>query len=86
MTLPCSVSAPEPEATGPLIQALPKGRANRAAATPKADYAAWPKPDEIAATIAFPASPGNRVTTATWRRFPVGPDAGPGAVASLRFQ
>jgi len=36
--------------------------ANRAA-MPKADYAAWPKPDEIAATIAFLASPDNKVTT-----------------------
>ena len=36
--------------------------ANRAS-MPKADHAAWPKPDEIAATIAFLASPDNRVTT-----------------------
>jgi NAD(P)-dependent dehydrogenase (short-subunit alcohol dehydrogenase family) len=36
--------------------------ANRAA-MPKADHAAWPKPEEIAATIAFLASPENRVTT-----------------------
>jgi NAD(P)-dependent dehydrogenase (short-subunit alcohol dehydrogenase family) len=36
--------------------------ANRAA-MPKADHAAWPKPDEIAATIAFLASPENQVTT-----------------------
>jgi NAD(P)-dependent dehydrogenase (short-subunit alcohol dehydrogenase family) len=36
--------------------------ANRAA-MPKADHAAWPKPDEIAATIAFLASPENVVTT-----------------------
>ena len=36
--------------------------ANRAA-MPKADHAAWPKPDQIAATIAFLASPENRVTT-----------------------
>ena len=36
--------------------------ANRAA-MPKADHAAWPKPEEIAATIAFLASPANRVTT-----------------------
>lgn len=36
--------------------------ANRAA-MPKADHAAWPKPDEIAATIAFLASADNRVTT-----------------------
>ena len=36
--------------------------ANRAA-MPKADHAAWPKPEEIAATIAFLASPANLVTT-----------------------
>ena len=35
--------------------------ANRAA-MPDADYGAWPKPAEIAATIAFLASPQNRVT------------------------
>jgi NAD(P)-dependent dehydrogenase (short-subunit alcohol dehydrogenase family) len=35
--------------------------ANRAA-MPKADHSAWPKPDEIAQTIAFLASPENRVT------------------------
>jgi len=36
--------------------------ANRAA-MPKADHEAWPKPEEIAATIAFLASPDNKVTT-----------------------
>jgi NAD(P)-dependent dehydrogenase (short-subunit alcohol dehydrogenase family) len=36
--------------------------ANRAA-MPKADHAAWPKPEDIAATIAFLASPDNKVTT-----------------------
>jgi NAD(P)-dependent dehydrogenase (short-subunit alcohol dehydrogenase family) len=35
--------------------------ANRAA-MPKADYAAWPKVEEVAATIAFLASPDNKVT------------------------
>jgi NAD(P)-dependent dehydrogenase (short-subunit alcohol dehydrogenase family) len=35
--------------------------ANRAA-MPKADHDAWPKPDEIARTILFLASPDNRVT------------------------
>jgi NAD(P)-dependent dehydrogenase (short-subunit alcohol dehydrogenase family) len=35
--------------------------ANRAA-MPKADHAQWPAPDEVAATIAFLASPANRVT------------------------
>jgi NAD(P)-dependent dehydrogenase (short-subunit alcohol dehydrogenase family) len=36
--------------------------ANRAA-MPKADHAAWPKPDEIASTIAFLASADNKLTT-----------------------
>ena len=36
--------------------------ANRAA-MPNADHAAWPKPEDIAATIAFLASPTNQVTT-----------------------
>ena len=36
--------------------------ANRAA-MPKAKHEAWPKPQEIAATIAFLASPSNRVTS-----------------------
>jgi NAD(P)-dependent dehydrogenase (short-subunit alcohol dehydrogenase family) len=36
--------------------------ANRAA-MPKADHGAWPKPEDIAATIAFLASTDNRVTT-----------------------
>jgi NAD(P)-dependent dehydrogenase (short-subunit alcohol dehydrogenase family) len=36
--------------------------ANRAA-MPKADHGAWPRPEDIAATIAFLASPDNRVTT-----------------------
>ena len=36
--------------------------ANRAS-MPDADHAAWPRPDQIAATIAFLASPDNQVTT-----------------------
>jgi len=36
-------------------------QANRAA-MPKADYALWPKVEEVAATIVFLASPDNRVT------------------------
>jgi NAD(P)-dependent dehydrogenase (short-subunit alcohol dehydrogenase family) len=36
--------------------------ANRAA-MPKADHAVWPKPEEIAPTIAFLASPDNKTTT-----------------------
>jgi NAD(P)-dependent dehydrogenase (short-subunit alcohol dehydrogenase family) len=35
--------------------------ANRAA-MPKADYALWPKVEEVAATIVFLVSPENRVT------------------------
>ena len=35
--------------------------ANRAA-MPKADYKAWPKVEEVAATILFLASPENKVT------------------------
>ena len=35
--------------------------ANRAA-MPQADYAAWPKTEEVAATILFLASPDNKVT------------------------
>ena len=35
--------------------------ANRKA-MPKADHAAWPKVDEVAATVVFLASPDNRVT------------------------
>jgi NAD(P)-dependent dehydrogenase (short-subunit alcohol dehydrogenase family) len=35
--------------------------ANRAA-MPKANYAAWPKVEEVARTILFLASPDNRVT------------------------
>ena len=35
--------------------------ANRQA-MPKADHAAWPKVEEVAATILFLASPDNRVT------------------------
>ena len=31
-------------------------------AMPKADFALWPKVEEVAATIAFLASPDNRVT------------------------
>jgi NAD(P)-dependent dehydrogenase (short-subunit alcohol dehydrogenase family) len=31
-------------------------------AMPKADFSAWPKPEEIAATIVFLASPANQVT------------------------
>jgi NAD(P)-dependent dehydrogenase (short-subunit alcohol dehydrogenase family) len=36
--------------------------ATNRAAMPKADHAAWPKVEEVAATIAFLASPENRVT------------------------
>jgi NAD(P)-dependent dehydrogenase (short-subunit alcohol dehydrogenase family) len=46
-------------AIAPSIIDTPTNRA----AMPKADHAAWPKPDEIAATIVFLASPDNKVTT-----------------------
>ena len=32
------------------------------AAMPKANHDTWPKPEEIAETIAFLVSPGNKVT------------------------
>jgi NAD(P)-dependent dehydrogenase (short-subunit alcohol dehydrogenase family) len=45
-------------AVAPSIMDTPQNRQ----AMPKADYAAWPKVEEVAATILFLASPGNRVT------------------------
>jgi NAD(P)-dependent dehydrogenase (short-subunit alcohol dehydrogenase family) len=45
-------------AVAPSIMDTPANRQ----AMPKADYAAWPKVDEVAATIVFLASPENRVT------------------------
>ena len=45
-------------AVAPSIMDTPANRA----AMPKADHAAWPKVEEVAATIVFLASPGNRVT------------------------
>jgi NAD(P)-dependent dehydrogenase (short-subunit alcohol dehydrogenase family) len=45
-------------AVAPSIMDTPANRA----ATPKADYAMWPKVEEVAATILFLASPGNAVT------------------------
>jgi NAD(P)-dependent dehydrogenase (short-subunit alcohol dehydrogenase family) len=45
-------------AVAPSIMDTPPNRK----AMPKADYAVWPKVEEVAATIAFLASPGNRVT------------------------
>ncbi len=45
-------------AVAPSIMDTPANRA----AMPKADHAAWPKVEEVAATIAFLASPDNRVT------------------------
>jgi NAD(P)-dependent dehydrogenase (short-subunit alcohol dehydrogenase family) len=45
-------------AVAPSIMDTPANRK----AMPKADYATWPKVEEVAATIAFLASPGNRVT------------------------
>ena len=45
-------------AVAPSIMDTPANRK----AMPKADHALWPKVDEVAATIAFLASPENRVT------------------------
>jgi NAD(P)-dependent dehydrogenase (short-subunit alcohol dehydrogenase family) len=45
-------------AVAPSIMDTPANRA----AMPKADYAAWPKAEEVAATILFLASPENKVT------------------------
>ena len=45
-------------AVAPSIMDTPANRA----AMPKADHAAWPKVEEVAATIAFLASPQNHVT------------------------
>ncbi|HEY6257188.1 MAG TPA: SDR family NAD(P)-dependent oxidoreductase [Xanthobacteraceae bacterium] len=45
-------------AVAPSIMDTPANRA----AMPQADYAAWPKVDEVAATILFLASPENKVT------------------------
>lgn len=45
-------------AVAPSIMDTPGNRA----AMPKADFAAWPKVEEVAATILFLASPENRVT------------------------
>jgi NAD(P)-dependent dehydrogenase (short-subunit alcohol dehydrogenase family) len=44
-------------AVAPSIMDTPANRA----AMPKADYAAWPKVEEVAATILFLASPQNKV-------------------------
>jgi NAD(P)-dependent dehydrogenase (short-subunit alcohol dehydrogenase family) len=45
-------------AVAPSVMDTPANRQ----AMPKADYALWPKVEEVAATIAFLASPENRVT------------------------
>jgi NAD(P)-dependent dehydrogenase (short-subunit alcohol dehydrogenase family) len=45
-------------AVAPSIMDTPANRASM----PNADYAAWPKVEEVAATILFLASPGNKVT------------------------
>jgi NAD(P)-dependent dehydrogenase (short-subunit alcohol dehydrogenase family) len=45
-------------AVAPSIMDTPANRA----AMPQADYAAWPKVEEVAATILFLASPNNKVT------------------------
>lgn len=46
-------------AVAPSIMDTPANRASM----PKADYALWPKVEEVAAAILFLASPGNRVTS-----------------------
>lgn len=46
-------------AVAPSIIDTPANRADM----PQANHAAWPKPEQIAATIAFLASPDNQVTT-----------------------
>jgi NAD(P)-dependent dehydrogenase (short-subunit alcohol dehydrogenase family) len=45
-------------AVAPSIMDTPANRK----AMPKADFSAWPKVEEVAATIAFLASPENKVT------------------------
>ncbi len=45
-------------AVAPSIMDTPANRA----AMPQADYGAWPKVEEVAATILFLASPDNKVT------------------------
>jgi NAD(P)-dependent dehydrogenase (short-subunit alcohol dehydrogenase family) len=45
-------------AVAPSIMDTPANRASM----PKADYSAWPKVEEVAATILFLASPANTVT------------------------
>jgi NAD(P)-dependent dehydrogenase (short-subunit alcohol dehydrogenase family) len=45
-------------AVAPSIMDTPANRATM----PKADHSAWPKVEEVAATILFLASPKNRVT------------------------
>jgi len=58
--------AAEVAARGVLVNAVAPSTidtpANRAS-MPKADFTKWPQPQEVAATIAFLASPANRVTT-----------------------
>jgi len=46
-----------------VVPSIMDTEANRKA-MPKADHAKWPKPEEVAATIAFLASPQNAVTRA----------------------
>ena len=54
--------APQDILVNVIVPSIIDTPANRAS-MPKADHASWPKPEEIAATIAFLASPENRVTT-----------------------
>ena len=53
--------APEGILVNAVVPSIMDTPANRQA-MPKADHALWPKVEEVAATIAFLASPDNRVT------------------------
>src|SRR5262249_3269896 len=52
----------EPGVLGYAVWASIMGAPAHRAAMPKADYKAWPKVEEVAATILFLASPENKVT------------------------
>jgi len=54
--------APQDILVNAIVPSIIDTPANRAS-MPKADHAAWPKPEQIAATITFLASPENQVTT-----------------------
>ncbi len=54
--------APQDILVNAVVPSIIDTPANRAS-MPQADHDSWPKPEQIAATIAFLASPDNRVTT-----------------------